>query len=72
MKKSKTLFSTFKNKTYDENEYSEPDSETDESRLDIKTLSPIEREEHLKELWRLCFLKSYGGSQIRKVFSKMH
>ena len=35
-------------------------------------LRPQEKREHLIELWRLCFLKSLGASQIKRVFTKLH
>ena len=49
--------------------YSIPDSEYDNTRIEYKSLKEAERNEHLKELWRLCFLKSVGASQIKKVFT---
>ena len=42
--------------------YSTPDSVYDDTRIEYKALKPLERDEHLKELWRLCFLKSLGAS----------
>ena len=56
----------------DEVVYSVPDSEYDDTRIEYKSLKPVERDEHLKELWRLCFLKSLGASQIKIVFSQLH
>jgi hypothetical protein len=53
-------------------QYSEGASEYDNTRIEYKTLKPAERKEHLRELWRLCFLKSLGASQIRRVFLKLH
>ena len=35
-------------------------------------MKPAERDEHLKELWRTCFLKSVGSAQIKRVFLKLH
>ena len=49
-----------------------PESEYDETRIEYKALKPAERDEHIKELWRLCFLKSLGASQIKIVFQKLH
>ena len=40
--------------------------------MDYKTLLPAEKAEHLKELWRICFIKSSGASNIIKVFGSLH
>jgi hypothetical protein len=52
--------------------YSVPDSVYDATRIEYSALKPNERNEHLKELWRLCFLKCIGASQIKRVFLKLH
>ena len=39
-------------------DYSVGESEYDNSRIDFKSLKPAEKTEHVKELWRLCYLKS--------------
>ena len=43
-------------------DYSSGASEYDAARIEYKYLKPAERNEHMKELWRLCFLKSLGAS----------
>jgi len=43
--------------------YSVGDSEPDDSRVDFKIVtSAIERNEHIFDLWRVCFLRSIGAS----------
>ena len=42
--------------------YSSGDSVYDNNRTECNTLQKLEKEEYLKELWRLCFLKSLGAS----------
>jgi hypothetical protein len=56
----------------DNAEYSSGDSEADINRADFKTLSKQDRNEHLKELWRMTYLKSVGASNIIRVFRKLH
>src|SRR6056300_1414424 len=41
-------------------------------RMDFRYIKPNEKQEHIKELWRLCYLKSVGSSQILRVFDKLH
>jgi hypothetical protein len=52
--------------------YTSGDSEYDNTRMDYKTLLPAEKAEHLKELWRICYMKSIGAAAILKVFSLLH
>jgi hypothetical protein len=40
--------------------------------MDYKTLLPAEKAEHLKELWRICYIKAFGASNILAVFKKLH
>ena len=42
--------------------YSSGESVYDNTRIEYKSLKLIERKEHLKELWRICFIKSFGAS----------
>jgi len=44
--------------------YTSGDSEFDNTRMDYKTLLPAEKAEHLKELWRICYIKAYGSANI--------
>ena len=46
-------------------------SEIDENMVNFSTMSSKEKDEHVKELWRLCFLRSLGGSQIKLSCNKM-
>ena len=39
--------------------------------VNFSTMSSKEKDEHVKELWRLCFLRSLGGSQIKLSCNKM-
>ena len=40
--------------------------------MDYKTLLPAEKAEHLKELWRICYIKAFGASNILQVFLSLH
>ena len=55
-----------------EPDYASGESEYDNARIEFNSLKQSELQEHLKELWRLCYLKSLGASQIKKVFYKLH
>ena len=44
----------------------------DNSRNMYATLSPEAKKDHVAELWRLCFLRSMGASNIKRVFAKLH
>ena len=52
--------------------YSSGESVYEDNRAEFQSLKPAERDEHLKELWRTCFLKSVGSAQIKRVFLKLH
>lgn len=56
----------------EEEEYSSGESAYDHGRSDYRSLLPAEKQEHIKELWRICFLKSSGASSIVRVFNIMH
>ena len=45
-----------------EPDYASGESEFDNTRIEFNSLKQSELQEHLKELWRLCFLKSLGAS----------
>jgi hypothetical protein len=40
--------------------------------MDYKTLLPAEKAEHLKELWRICYIKAFGAANILMIFNKLH
>jgi hypothetical protein len=42
--------------------YSEGESVFDDNHIDLSRISVKEKNEHLKELWRICILKSIGAS----------
>ena len=42
--------------------YSEGESVFDDNHIDLSRISIKEKNEHLKELWRICILKSIGAS----------
>jgi len=52
--------------------YTSGESVYDNTRNDYLSLNQEEKLEHIKELWRLCFLKSMGASNIKRVFQKLH
>lgn len=52
--------------------YTSGESEVDNTRGEFWQLEYHERNEHLKELWRLCYLKSMGAGYILKIFYKLH
>ena len=52
--------------------YSSGESIYEDNQAEFQSLKPAERDEHLKELWRTCFLKSVGSAQIKRVFLKLH
>jgi DNA-binding transcriptional ArsR family regulator len=35
-------------------------------------MSKLEKREHLKEMWRLAFLKAMGASNIKRIFKRLH
>ena len=54
-------------------EYSEGESLKDETREDFSYIkSSIERNSHIKELWRKCWLRSLGGSYVIRVMRDIH
>lgn len=35
-------------------------------------MTPAQKKEHLKELWRVCYLKAIGASNLKRIFFKLH
>ena len=53
-------------------DYSSGDSEQDTSQINFKTLSKLDKEDHVRELWRKCWLKASGCSFLVKYFGKLN
>ena len=52
--------------------YSEGESEEDEKRVDFKKIrSPVERRQHIKDLWKKCWLKALGGRYVIRVMASI-
>jgi len=58
----------------DENsvDYSSGESIFDNTRTDFSTLKGAARDDHTIDLWRLCYLRSMGASNIKRIFAKLH
>ena len=44
----------------------------DGKRLDFSSCTKEEQDEHSKELWRACFLKAMGSSNLKRIFEKLN
>lgn len=53
-------------------DYSSGETVYDNSRTDFNQLSQAARNDHIVELWRLCYLRSMGASNIKRIFEKLH
>ena len=56
----------------EDEEYTSGGSDYDHGRADYRSLLPAEKQEHVKELWRICYLKASGAANIIMVFSHLH
>lgn len=60
-------------KTADEVEqYTSGESIFDTTRPEFSLMNKLEKREHLKEMWRLAFLKAMGASNIKRIFKRLH
>jgi hypothetical protein len=53
-------------------DYSSGTSEYDDARVDFVGLPKAEKREKVMDLWRQCFMRSWGASQLKKIFEKLH
>lgn len=53
-------------------DYSSGETVYDNSRTDFNQLSQAARNDHIVELWRLCYLRSMGASNFKRIFEKLH
>lgn len=53
-------------------DYTSGESEYDNNRTDFMQLKPEDKKEHIRDLWRQCFLKTIGGLTIKNFFDKLY
>ena len=67
---SKTLKNVL---TLGEADYTSGESEEDPTRVDFKSLTvPADQQDHIRELWRKCWVKANGASSMMKYFGKIN
>ena len=49
-------------------DYSEGENYSGEN---FNNMSPKDKEDHIKEMWQLCFVKAFGAAKIISIFNKM-